>query len=235
MPRASARRAAGSGRRARSEHGRRAGTRLDTTSSLSFSGGAARGGHLLVARLWRPRGRGGGFPRRGRGGGRAPAATQPPSTGSASGQASTSPRGYGSSASHSSTLIRRTPAAATSKRPSPSGITRTMRATVPIDVRTSPPPTSLPRSMSTTPNSGTSAARQSSTSWRYRGSKTLSGSSSPGSTTLPRGNIGTRIGPFSIRDRARRQSARMGTTPGPRRTRPRSAGRRSVPAACRRC
>ena len=39
------------------------------------------------------------------------------------------------------------------------------RATVPTFVRTSPPPTSLPRSMSTTPNSGT-PARQSRVSSR---------------------------------------------------------------------
>src|SRR5687768_14470873 len=64
-----------------------------------------------------------------------------------------------------------------------------MRATVPVSKRASPPPTSWPRSMSTTPNSR-SPARQRSVSVRYRGSNTWSGSTANGKRTLPKGNIG---------------------------------------------
>ena len=136
-------------------HGRRAGTRRDARSSLSFSGGAARtarAGLLGSATSWARRAVSSTRPRRRvelrsqRGGVRR---ARPPA----------SPRRRRADTDRRQPLEHadpRTPAATTSKRPSPSGITRTMRATVPIDVRTSPPPTSLPRSMSTTPNSGTS-------------------------------------------------------------------------------
>ena len=48
------------------------------------------------------------------------------------------------------------PTAAMAHRPSGSSTASTMRATVPTSVRTSSPPTSLPRSISTTPNSRSS-------------------------------------------------------------------------------
>ena len=72
-------------------------------------------------------------------------------------------RGYGSSRSHrehAQPLARRPWPAPI--RPSGSSADSTMRATVPTSKRTSPPPTSEPRSMSTTPNRP-SPARQSAT------------------------------------------------------------------------
>jgi hypothetical protein len=59
--------------------------------------------------------------------------------------------------------MRLVPTVTSADRPSGRAATSTMRATVATSRRTSPPPISLPRSISTTPNSG-SPARQSATS-----------------------------------------------------------------------
>jgi len=75
-------------------------------------------------------------------------------------------------------------------RPSGSSSDSTMRAIVPTSLRTSPPPTSLPRSISTTPNSR-SPSRQSRSNWRYRSSNTWSGRIIDGTSTDPSGNIGS--------------------------------------------
>src|SRR5215212_8866819 len=64
-----------------------------------------------------------------------------------------------------------------------------MCATVPTVKRWSPPPTSNPRSMSTTPKRP-SPRRHVSASWRYRSSKRWSGRAAWGNSTVPRGNIG---------------------------------------------
>ena len=82
-----------------------------------------------------------------------------------SGQSSTSARGNGSSGSHCSTRMRRVPTAPIAHRPSSNRLASTMRATVPTPVRASPPPTSLPRSMSTTPNSGSPARQWATSAW----------------------------------------------------------------------
>jgi len=62
-------------------------------------------------------------------------------------------RGNGSSGSQRCTRMRRVPIVSSANRPSANSAARTTRATVPTSKRVSPPPTSLPRSMSTTPNS----------------------------------------------------------------------------------
>ena len=63
------------------------------------------------------------------------------------------PAGTASSGSQRATEIRRRPTATSAHRPSGSSAASTMWARVPIAKRASPPPTSLPRSMSVTPNS----------------------------------------------------------------------------------
>ena len=64
----------------------------------------------------------------------------------------------------------------------------------PDRLRSSPPPTSEPRSIRTMPKRG-SPARQSAISARYRGSKTCSGIGAWGKSTAERGNIGRRSAP----------------------------------------
>jgi hypothetical protein len=90
-------------------------------------------------------------------------------------------------------MNRRDPTARTAHRPSTKGDASWMRASVPITTRWSPPPTSEPREMRTTPNVP-SKLRQSLIIWRYRGSKTWSGSVAPGKRTVPSGNIARRRG-----------------------------------------
>ena len=72
---------------------------------------------------------------------------------SPSGQSSTSARGYGSSGSHSTTRTRRVPTVTSANRLPSSATTCSISATTPTSDRVSPPPTSLPRSIRTTPNS----------------------------------------------------------------------------------
>jgi hypothetical protein len=63
-------------------------------------------------------------------------------------------------------------------------------AIVPMFMRFSPPPTSGPREIRTTPNSGVSAPKRSPSSFRYRSSKIRKGKGMPGIKTVERGNIG---------------------------------------------
>ena len=64
-----------------------------------------------------------------------------------------------------------------------------MRATVPTPNRASPPLTSEPRSISTTPNSWSVSLSTVDSIATYRGSKTRSCNGRPGNSTEPSGNI----------------------------------------------
>ena len=155
-----------------------ASTRLAVDRPERGQRGDLEGGQDRVGVQLHVEGRGGLAQLGGEGQGPAEAAGRRRPAGSAgalvSSQSLTSARGYGSSSSQRSMRMRRVPTAASAERPSGKRSTCTILATVPTSVRTSPPPTSLPRSMRTTPNSP-SPASQSSTSARYRGSNTCSG------------------------------------------------------------
>src|SRR5215212_768001 len=72
-----------------------------------------------------------------------------------------------------------------------SALTWSISATVPMPKRCSPPPTSWPRSIKTTPNLVALALTRSDNMIRYRSSKTRSRKGIYGNSTLPRGNIGS--------------------------------------------
>src|SRR4051794_35688084 len=88
--------------------------------------------------------------------------------------------------------MRSVPTVASENWPSGLRAACTIWATVPTWKRASPPPTSLPRSMSTTPNRA-SWSRQCTTIARYRGSNTRSGKTPCGNSTVPNGNIGNSV------------------------------------------
>ena len=77
------------------------------------------------------------------------------------------------------------------QRPSSRREASSIWASVPTSVRSSPPPTSGPREISTTPNSRV-PAKQSSTRARYRDSKTCKGRTPLGKRTVCNGNIASR-------------------------------------------
>ena len=144
---------------------------------------------------------------------------------------------YGSSASHSTTRIRSPP---TQNRPNrPSGSVPRGGRCVPSPRgrgRSSPPPTSCPRAMSTTPNHGTVVGGEA-----VEHQRAVAGLEhvqrqhpSPGRSTVPSGNIGKVLTRPSSRGRSVRGELRCGRARRIRRqgvheVAPRAAGSRSRP------
>ena len=142
-----------------------------------------------------------------------------------SSSSSISALGCGASSSQRRTWNRRPPWATSPTKPScvPRWV---ISASVPVSNRCSPPPTSCPRSISTTPKAAWSALSSSASMIRYRSSKIRSRSGMYGNSTEPSGNIGsTAIEPAN--HRREMPGRRYCTFPSPAAKRPIGRSRRA--------